>query len=157
MRLTVKSKANTAILFAILTATASLAQAGLIAHWAFDEATSATGTGVANDSSENRCNGTVHGSAAYAAGFSAYMGPNTSQPDTFPPAAAPCDPTGNNPPCLLTDSVPEMSFFSRSRHPGGVNIALCDGSARFVGDAINVTTWRALSTTHGGEVTADDY
>ena len=64
-----------------------------------------------------------------AAGFSAYFGPNTSQPDTFPAQAAPCDPSGNNPPCLTVSAmVPEM-FFSRSRHPGGVEAALCDGSA----------------------------
>ena len=61
-----------------------------------------------------------------AAGFSAYFGPNTSQPDTFP-ARRPCVPTGNNPPCVTGSArVPEM-FFSRSRHPGGVEVALCDG------------------------------
>ncbi len=33
-----------------------------------------------------------------------------------------------------------------SRHPGGVMIALCDGSVRFVSKTINVATWRALGT-----------
>jgi prepilin-type N-terminal cleavage/methylation domain-containing protein/prepilin-type processing-associated H-X9-DG protein len=87
-----------------------------------------------------------------ASGFSAYYGPNTTQPDTFPSSSAPCDPTGNNPPCRFTSGlVPEM-FFSRSRHPGGVNVAMCDGSVRFVSDTVNITTWRALSTTYGDEL-----
>jgi prepilin-type N-terminal cleavage/methylation domain-containing protein/prepilin-type processing-associated H-X9-DG protein len=91
------------------------------------------------------------------AGFSAYMGPNTSQPDAFPAAAGGCDPTGNNPPCTLVSSdVPEM-FFARSRHPGGVNVTMCDGSSRFVADAINITTWRNLSTIRGGEVISADF
>jgi prepilin-type processing-associated H-X9-DG protein len=29
-----------------------------------------------------------------------------------------------------------------SRHPGGVNVALGDGSVRFVSDSINVTVWK---------------
>ncbi len=40
----------------------------------------------------------------------------------------------------------------RSRHPGGVNICLCDGSTRFVGDQINVDVWHALWTREGGEI-----
>lgn len=43
---------------------------------------------------------------------------------------------------------------ARSRHPGGVNIALCDGSVRFVDDAIDSSTWHALWTRAGGEVPA---
>jgi hypothetical protein len=92
-----------------------------------------------------------------AAGFSTYKGPNTSQPDTFPSAAAPCDPAGNNPPCVpVSDSVPEM-FFARSRHPGGVEAALCDGSVRFVSDSIDINIWRSLGTSRGGEAISGDY
>ena len=35
---------------------------------------------------------------------------------------------------------------ARSNHPGGVNLLLCDGSARFVENEIAMTVWRALST-----------
>jgi len=45
-----------------------------------------------------------------------------------------------------------------SRHPGGVNMALGDGSVRFIKNTINVATWRALGTRAGGEViSADSY
>ena len=39
-----------------------------------------------------------------------------------------------------------------SRHSGGVNVAMMDGSVRFVKATIGTTTWWALSTMAGGEV-----
>ena len=44
---------------------------------------------------------------------------------------------------------------ARSRHPGGLNVWLCDGSVRFVRDSIDLPTWRALATRAGGEVFGD--
>ena len=45
-----------------------------------------------------------------------------------------------------------------SNHPGGVNMALADGSVKFVKDTINLPTWWALGTKGGGEViSADQY
>lgn len=41
---------------------------------------------------------------------------------------------------------------ARSRHTGGVNVALADGSIRFIPDSISLTVWRALGTMDGGEV-----
>jgi prepilin-type N-terminal cleavage/methylation domain-containing protein/prepilin-type processing-associated H-X9-DG protein len=43
---------------------------------------------------------------------------------------------------------------ARSNHPGGVNVALADGSLRFVGDEVDAATWTALSTIAGGETGA---
>lgn len=44
---------------------------------------------------------------------------------------------------------------ARSRHAGGVNVLLADGSTRFVQDGIALQTWRALATRSGGEILAD--
>jgi prepilin-type processing-associated H-X9-DG protein len=41
---------------------------------------------------------------------------------------------------------------ARSRHSGGVNLLLCDGSVHFVANTINLTTWQALATRAGSEV-----
>lgn len=43
---------------------------------------------------------------------------------------------------------------SRSNHPGGVNVALADGSCRFVGDGIDLEAWQAVSTRAGEEAAA---
>ncbi|MGH7170148.1 MAG: DUF1559 domain-containing protein [Gemmataceae bacterium] len=40
----------------------------------------------------------------------------------------------------------------RSRHPGGVNFALADGSVHFIPDKIDLGVYRALATVAGGEV-----
>jgi prepilin-type N-terminal cleavage/methylation domain-containing protein/prepilin-type processing-associated H-X9-DG protein len=42
-----------------------------------------------------------------------------------------------------------------SRHPGGVNVSLCDGSTRFVANNIDLGVWRALGSRNGGEVVSD--
>jgi prepilin-type N-terminal cleavage/methylation domain-containing protein/prepilin-type processing-associated H-X9-DG protein len=47
-------------------------------------------------------------------------------------------------------------YKAASRHPGGVNIVLCDGSSRFIRDTISIQLWHALATRAGGEP-AQDY
>ncbi len=44
---------------------------------------------------------------------------------------------------------------ARSFHSGGVNVALMDGSVRFVRDTLDLATWRALGTRAGGETIGD--
>jgi prepilin-type processing-associated H-X9-DG protein len=41
---------------------------------------------------------------------------------------------------------------ARSMHRGGVNVALADGSGRFVNDQVDFGVWQGLSTRAGGEV-----
>lgn len=40
---------------------------------------------------------------------------------------------------------------ARSRHPGGVNVLMADGSGHFVDEGIDLGIWRAISTREGGE------
>jgi prepilin-type N-terminal cleavage/methylation domain-containing protein/prepilin-type processing-associated H-X9-DG protein len=61
--------------------------------------------------------------------------------------------------CRLGTSVLDLTYgaiTSRSYHPGGVNVLLMDGSVRFVKNAINPVTWRALGTRALGEVISAD-
>jgi prepilin-type N-terminal cleavage/methylation domain-containing protein/prepilin-type processing-associated H-X9-DG protein len=44
---------------------------------------------------------------------------------------------------------------ARSRHPGGVNLMMADGSVQFVTDAVDPTIWLAWSTRSGGETISD--
>jgi prepilin-type N-terminal cleavage/methylation domain-containing protein/prepilin-type processing-associated H-X9-DG protein len=41
---------------------------------------------------------------------------------------------------------------ARSRHPGGVNAALCDGSVAFFSDDIHLAVWMGMGSMNGGEV-----
>jgi len=52
----------------------------------------------------------------------------------------------------------DQMYAMRSRHPGGVNGLMGDGSVRFFKDSIAQTTWWALGTRAGGEtISADSY
>jgi prepilin-type N-terminal cleavage/methylation domain-containing protein/prepilin-type processing-associated H-X9-DG protein len=48
------------------------------------------------------------------------------------------------------------NYPASSRHPGGVNLLLGDGSVRFIKQTMNLNTWRALGTISGGEVVSAD-
>jgi prepilin-type N-terminal cleavage/methylation domain-containing protein/prepilin-type processing-associated H-X9-DG protein len=52
----------------------------------------------------------------------------------------------------VTGNLLNYHLAARSYHTGGVNVALGDGSVRFVTDSIPLATWRALGTIAGGEV-----
>ncbi|WP_406697449.1 DUF1559 domain-containing protein [Singulisphaera sp. Ch08] len=89
--------------------------------------------------------------------FETYLAPNSPAPDRVNGGCS--YPYMNNPPCirLSTDQILETTFAARSRHTaGGVNAAIADGSVRFIKNSINLSTWRALSTTKGGEIISAD-
>jgi len=71
------------------------------------------------------------------------LGPNSKIPD--------CSPWGG--------VGAGIGFYAaRSRHPGGVNVGMTDGSVRFIKDLISLQTWYAVATRSGGEVlSADSY
>jgi prepilin-type N-terminal cleavage/methylation domain-containing protein/prepilin-type processing-associated H-X9-DG protein len=69
---------------------------------------------------------------------------------------------------LYTPNAPDQDCYSyaqntgvktmRSRHPGGVNTTMADGSVRFVKNSVNQMTWWAVGSKAGGEVvSADSY
>jgi prepilin-type processing-associated H-X9-DG protein len=45
---------------------------------------------------------------------------------------------------------------ARSRHPGGLNVLLGDGSVRFLKNSINMKVWLAMNTMGSGEVISSD-
>jgi len=54
-------------------------------------------------------------------------------------------------PCTNIPTEAQYVLTSRSRHPGGVSVALCDGSVRFVSDSIGLNIWQAASSINRGE------
>jgi prepilin-type processing-associated H-X9-DG protein len=48
------------------------------------------------------------------------------------------------------------SVAPNSNHPGGVNLAMADGSVKFIKNSIGLTTWWAIGTRNGGEVVSAD-
>ena len=61
----------------------------------------------------------------------------------------------NNDSLMPVTTTGQQHNAARSRHSGGVNVTLCDGSVRFVIDSLSVGTWQALGTMNGGEVVGD--
>jgi prepilin-type processing-associated H-X9-DG protein len=76
-----------------------------------------------------------------------------------------CNPQPPNPPAqaagcgsfITTARVQIRAFGARSRHTGGVNASLCDGSVRFVSNSIGALTWQYLGTSQGGDVIPSDF
>lgn len=89
----------------------------------------------------------------YGTQFQTYLGPNSSQPDVVQLSIYCTAVDARSPPCTApqTAAMP-MTNAARSRHPGGVSSAMCDGSVHFISDDIDLNLWRAISTTKGGEL-----
>ena len=91
--------------------------------------------------------------------FTASLTPNSTSPDR-PVGPCPSDRgnTGYEAPCLSigsngwgTPSGAGGYVAARSKHPGGVNAALADGSVNFINNNIDLLVWRRMGTRAGGE------
>ena len=60
-----------------------------------------------------------------------------------------CSDLPPNLPCQSIGS--DFSFVARSKHPGGVQAAFCDGGVQFISDTIDLSVWQAAGTVKGGE------
>jgi prepilin-type N-terminal cleavage/methylation domain-containing protein/prepilin-type processing-associated H-X9-DG protein len=122
--------------------------------------------GTSNTSMLSEClqgpNGTydVRGwwSNDWGGAFTAYLAPNSNTGDIVPrryngycvnSVRMPCNYTGQ---CWA-----DVYMGVRSNHTGGVNLALCDGSVRFVGNSISQTTWVSMGSINGGEILGSDF
>lgn len=76
--------------------------------------------------------------------FSTQRQPNTSVADgmTYTTNWRPWAPTGS----------PGYVMYTRSYHSGGVNVAMADGSTRFVSDNVAANVWTAAGSRKGGEL-----
>jgi prepilin-type N-terminal cleavage/methylation domain-containing protein/prepilin-type processing-associated H-X9-DG protein len=86
--------------------------------------------------------------------FTARTPPNSTVADTIPG----CDlaiPVGNPLRCVRNRANGVIWAAARSRHPGGVNASLADGSVRFFTNNIAPAIWQALATRAGGEVVSN--
>jgi prepilin-type processing-associated H-X9-DG protein/prepilin-type N-terminal cleavage/methylation domain-containing protein len=87
--------------------------------------------------------------------------PNTRNPDRMLdyPNMCPSEGYNNHPeanlPCEQSGWDGDNWVSSRSRHPGGVNVLMCDGGVRFVRNNIALSVWRNLGFIADGNVLGD--
>ena len=103
---------------------------------------------LTNDSKDTDKRGDVYNDERMGSGFSTILTPNSTSPDAMYTGTC-LDEDEPRRPCITVDAVEYTA--ARSNHSGGVNAAMGDGSVRFFSDTINADTWKALSTTRGGE------
>ena len=94
-----------------------------------------------------------------SAAATTFFAPNTTSPDAnqYGPrdGTGYCDPDPPNPPCIQNSSAYPTIQSARSQHSQGVNVALADGSVRFVNNNIHLQTWRNLGSSQDGDVLGD--
>jgi prepilin-type N-terminal cleavage/methylation domain-containing protein/prepilin-type processing-associated H-X9-DG protein len=95
--------------------------------------------------------GDLRGFAWWGGGshFETSIGPNGAVPDVLVQSCFPANPL--NPPCVVRSTGNPERIGARSRHPGGVQVAMCDGAVRFVTNNISLDVWRPLGSAAGKE------
>lgn len=59
--------------------------------------------------------------------------------------------------CIRGTGLDQGHLAARSYHPAGVNVAMGDGSTRFVTNNVNAATWRAVGSKGDGDIIAGDF
>ena len=92
--------------------------------------------------------------------FEGWLTPNSPAFDEIARVSPPPEGFNGIPGCTLIGDINEQvlqSFTARSKHPGGVNACMCDGSVHFISNSVDPAVWRAPSTAQGGETISGDY
>jgi len=98
-----------------------------------------------NDPNVADCRGDFHVVPGPRFCFMTVTTPNSTVPDM----CGQCSVNPNGMPCLQAGGPSYVA--ARSLHPGGVNVAMCDGSVRFASETIDLAAWRAAGSMNGGE------
>jgi prepilin-type N-terminal cleavage/methylation domain-containing protein/prepilin-type processing-associated H-X9-DG protein len=85
--------------------------------------------------------------------FHTKLSPNTSAPDVI--ASGWFQATGDPAMPAVAGGGTAQVTAARSRHSGGVNVVMCDGSTRFVSDSIALDAWQAMGTMNGSETVSE--
>src|SRR5439155_10956749 len=91
-----------------------------------------------------------------ASTFTCHTAPNSTTPDTIPG----CDkriPSTEPLFCVQNRADGNTWAAARSRHSGGVNAVMADGSVRFFSNTITQPVWSALGTRSGAEAIGQDF
>jgi prepilin-type N-terminal cleavage/methylation domain-containing protein/prepilin-type processing-associated H-X9-DG protein len=101
----------------------------------------------------------------YGSTFTAWLSPNSTSPDVLWSSGY-CGTVPPNIPCIGSTGTASssggtytglgMTSALRSKHPGGVNVGMADGSVRFIKNSVNLYTWRSLASAAGNEVISAD-
>jgi len=79
--------------------------------------------------------------------FHTLQTPNSTAPDVI--ANGWFQDTGDPAMPAVAGTFGRQQNAARSRHTGGVNVVLCDGSVAFYSDDITLNVWQALGTMNG--------
>ena len=99
------------------------------------------------DTTSNDVRGRYHNPSHGGVSFSTRLPPNDPTPDALrwcsatPPTHAPC-----------VTATQFVFVLARSHHTGGANLAMVDGSVKFVSNAVDAATFRGLGSRNGSEV-----
>jgi prepilin-type N-terminal cleavage/methylation domain-containing protein/prepilin-type processing-associated H-X9-DG protein len=74
----------------------------------------------------------------------------------MPPNGASCVVLGSYATTIAAAQLGPTATTASSRHPGGVNLLLADGSVRFIKNTLDINTWWALGSKGGGEIISAD-